>query len=70
MRLPIDTAAVRFVTADPPEQAVDFDTKQPQANGEGQLIFNVPCSQWGPEAGTASPSRWPESPRASVSSPR
>jgi hypothetical protein len=41
MRLPIDTAAVRFVTADPAEPAIDFDTKQPQANDEGQLIYKV-----------------------------
>ena len=41
MRLPIDTTAVRFVTAEAPEPATDFDTKQPQADAEGKLIYKV-----------------------------
>jgi hypothetical protein len=41
MRLPIDTGAVRFVSAEPPEQALDYDTKQPLADAEGNLVFRV-----------------------------
>lgn len=41
MRLPVDTSAVNFVTAGPPEPAVDYDTKQQRADGDGRLVFNV-----------------------------
>lgn len=41
MKLPIDTATVRFVSAEPPEQALDYDTKQPLADSEGNLVFRV-----------------------------
>jgi hypothetical protein len=40
MRLPVDTSAVNFVTAGPPEPAVDFDTKA-QKTDDGQPVFNV-----------------------------
>ena len=70
MRLPIDTEAVRFVSAEPPEQALDFDTKQPLADAEGNLVFKVHLFAVGAGAVTRSPSRWPASPRAWASSPR
>jgi hypothetical protein len=41
MRLPVDTSAVNFVTAGPPEPAVDFDTKAPKTDDEGRPLFNV-----------------------------
>jgi hypothetical protein len=41
MRLPVDTAAVHFVAAGPPEAAVDFDTKAPKTDDNGQPIYNV-----------------------------
>lgn len=41
MRLPVDTSAVSFVAAGPPEPAVDFDTKVPKVDEDGQPIFNV-----------------------------
>jgi hypothetical protein len=41
MRLPVDTAAVHFVAAGPPEPAVDFDTKAPRTDDNGQPIYNV-----------------------------
>lgn len=41
MRLPIDTSAVSFVSAGPPEVAVDFDTKVPKTDATGKTIYNV-----------------------------
>ena len=41
MRLPVDTSAVNFVTAGPPEPAVEFDTKAPKTDEEGRPLFNV-----------------------------
>jgi hypothetical protein len=41
MKLPIDTGTVRFVSAEPPEQALDYDTKAPIADAEGNLVFRV-----------------------------
>jgi hypothetical protein len=41
MRLPVDTSAVHFVTAGPPEPAIDFDTKAPTLDETGQPVFKV-----------------------------
>lgn len=41
MRFPVDTAAVHFVAAGPPEPAVDFDTKTPKTDDNGLPIYNV-----------------------------
>jgi hypothetical protein len=41
MRLPIDTQAVRFVTAGPAEPVVDFETKTQRVDATGQPLFNV-----------------------------
>lgn len=41
MRLPIDTQAVRFVTAGPAEPVIDFETKTQRVDASGQALFNV-----------------------------
>jgi hypothetical protein len=41
MRLPIDTQAVRFVTAGPAEPVIDFETKSQRVDATGQPLFNV-----------------------------
>ncbi len=41
MRLPVDTSAVHFVSAGPPEPAIDFDTKTQRADENGEPVFNV-----------------------------
>jgi hypothetical protein len=41
MRLPVDTSAVSFVSAGPPEPAVDFDTKAQKTDDKGQGINQV-----------------------------
>jgi hypothetical protein len=41
MRLPVDTSAVHFVAAGPPEPAVDFDTKAQKTDDSGTPIFQV-----------------------------
>ena len=41
MRLPVDTSAVSFVAAGPPEPAVDFDTKAQKTYDSGTPIFHV-----------------------------
>jgi hypothetical protein len=41
MRLPIDTQLVRFVTAEPAEPVIDFETKTQRVDASGQALFNV-----------------------------
>ena len=41
MRLPVDTSAVSFVSAGPPEPAIDFDTKAQKTDDSGLLINQV-----------------------------
>lgn len=41
MRLPVDTTAVNFVTAGPPEPNIDFDTKAQKLDDAGHPVFNV-----------------------------
>ena len=41
MRLPVDTSAVSFVSAGPPEPSIDFDTKVQRTDDEGRPVFQV-----------------------------
>jgi hypothetical protein len=41
MRLPVDTSAVNFVSAGPPEPTVAFDTKVQKTDDKGQAINQV-----------------------------
>ena len=41
MRLPVDTTAVRFVAAGPPEASVDFTTKAQRVDESGVPLFQV-----------------------------
>ena len=41
MRLPIDTQAVRFVTAGPAKPVIDFETKTQRVKASGRALFNV-----------------------------
>jgi hypothetical protein len=41
MRLPIDTVAVQFMSAGPAEPVVDFDTKAPKTDSNGQPLYSV-----------------------------
>jgi hypothetical protein len=40
MRLPIDTVAVRFVTAVPAEPVLDYETRAAKADENGQPLFS------------------------------
>jgi hypothetical protein len=42
MRLPVDTTTARFMAAGPPEPSIDFDTKNPKTDDNGQILFQVP----------------------------
>jgi hypothetical protein len=42
MRLPIDTATVKFAAAGPAEPVLDFETRQPKTDENGVPLFNVP----------------------------
>jgi len=39
--LPIDTSDVRFLVTSDPEQVLDFETKRPRADRDGQPIHSV-----------------------------
>ena len=41
MKLPIDTSAIAFLCAMPPEPVVDFETRQPKADENGEPLFVV-----------------------------
>ena len=41
MKLPIDTSAIAFLCALPPEPVVDFETKRPRADENGEPLFVV-----------------------------
>ena len=41
MRIPIDTVAVRFVTAGPAEPVLDYETRAPKSDESGQPLFSV-----------------------------
>ena len=41
MRLPIDTAAIAFLCALAPEPVVDFETKRPRADENGEPLYVV-----------------------------
>ena len=41
MKLPIDTSAIAFLCAMPPEPVVGFDTKRPRADENGEPLYVV-----------------------------
>jgi hypothetical protein len=41
MKLPVDTAAIAFVCAMPPEPVVDFETKRPRADENGEPLYVI-----------------------------
>ena len=42
MRQPVDTTTAHFMAAGPPEQTLDFDTKVPKTDENGQILYQVP----------------------------
>ena len=41
MKLPIDTSAISFLCALAPEPVVDFETKRPRADDNGEPLYTV-----------------------------
>jgi hypothetical protein len=41
MKLPVDTSAIAFLCAMPPEPVVDFETKRPRADENGEPLYMV-----------------------------
>jgi hypothetical protein len=41
MKLPVDTSALAFLCAMPPEPVVDFETKRPRADENGEPLYVV-----------------------------
>ncbi|HEV8650704.1 MAG TPA: hypothetical protein VG276_15195 [Actinomycetes bacterium] len=41
MKLPVDTSAIAFLCAMPPEPVIDFETKRPRADDNGEPLFAV-----------------------------
>ena len=42
MRLPIDTASVKFAAAGPAQPVLDYETRAPRLDENGVALFNVP----------------------------
>ena len=41
MKLPVDTSAIAFLCAMPPEPVIDFQTKQPRADENGEPLYVI-----------------------------
>jgi hypothetical protein len=41
MKLPVDTSAIAFLCAMPPEPVVDFETRRPKADENGEPLYMV-----------------------------
>jgi hypothetical protein len=41
MKLPVDTSAIAFLCAMPPEPVLDFETKRPRADDNGEPLYVV-----------------------------
>jgi hypothetical protein len=41
VKLPVDTSAIAFLCAMPPEPVVDFETKRPRADDNGEPLYVV-----------------------------
>jgi hypothetical protein len=41
VKLPVDTSAIAFLCAMPPEPLVDFETKRPRADDNGEPLYVV-----------------------------
>jgi hypothetical protein len=41
MKLPVDTSAIAFLCAMPPEPVVDFETKRPRADENGEPLYVI-----------------------------
>ena len=41
MKLPVDVSAISFLCAMAPEPVVDFETKRPRADENGEPLFAV-----------------------------
>jgi hypothetical protein len=41
VKLPVDTSAIAFLCAMPPEPVVDFETKQPRSDDNGEPLYVV-----------------------------
>ncbi len=41
MKLPVDTSAIAFLCAMPPEPLIDFQTRQPKADDNGEPLYVV-----------------------------
>ena len=42
MRLPIDTALLKFAAASPAQPVLDYETRSPKLDENGVALFNVP----------------------------
>lgn len=41
MKLPIDTSSITFLAVAPPEPVLDFETRQPRADDNGEALYSV-----------------------------
>jgi hypothetical protein len=41
MKLPVETSAIAFLCAMPPEPVIDFQTKQPRADENGEPLYVI-----------------------------
>jgi hypothetical protein len=61
MKLPVDTSAIAFLCALEPQPVLDFETRQPRADGNGEPLYVVQLIALG-EGGGRDPGRqgaWP-----------
>ena len=66
MRLPIDTSAISFLCALAPEPVVDFETKRPRADENGEPLYVIQLLVMGEDSADLIAVKVPEVPSPAI----
>ena len=66
MRLPVDTSAITFLCALAPEPLVDFETRRPRADENGEPLYVVQLLAMGDGSADLLPVKVPDVPSSAI----
>ena len=66
MKLPIDTSAIAFLCAMPPEPVLDFETKRPRADDNGEPLYVIQLLVMGEDSANLIAVKVPGVPSAAI----
>ena len=66
MKLPVDTSAIAFLCAMPPEPVVDFETRRPKADENGEPLYVVQLLAMGDGSADLLPVKVPGVPSSAI----